>query len=368
MNYVVLFPEAENVHLTKDVGMIAYVLHKYHNYDSTVVCYKNNNNYSYLDTEVKGLKIEFINKLTKNPLLDGLIYLLINSRKIDVLQLFHITSRRNYYWIALYKLLNPNGKVYLKLDADYSIKNFKFNLHKISGKAKTYLIKLCDLISVETTEIYNYINQHWPIKVEYIPNGFYNCSKKEYVSYGYKENIICTVGRIGSNQKATEILLKAFKEAAEFIPFWNLKIIGPIEEQFKTYINSFFNENPNLKCRIEFTGNISDKRILENEYRKCKIFCLTSRWEGFPLVYLEAIKNGCYIITSNVEAAHDITRNEQYGRIFEIDNYKELSEALIKVCRNEGNLGNMCIPIQEFAYDNFYWVNICKKVNDLLSN
>ena len=57
MKFVTLFPEMENVHLIKSCGMIPYVLHKYHGYDSKIVGYNNHGNYDYINTEVKGLKI-----------------------------------------------------------------------------------------------------------------------------------------------------------------------------------------------------------------------------------------------------------------------------------------------------------------------
>jgi hypothetical protein len=61
MTFVTLFPGATNIHLTKDVGMIPFIMHKYYGYDSTLVCYKNDE-YDYLETEVKGLKIDFLEK------------------------------------------------------------------------------------------------------------------------------------------------------------------------------------------------------------------------------------------------------------------------------------------------------------------
>lgn len=351
--------------MTKDVGMIPYILHKYYSYNSTMLCYKNDEDYPYLEKEVKGLKIDFIKPYTKKSTYDALIYLIKNSRKIDVLQLFHL-ARRNFLWIAVYLLLNPKGKVYIKLDANLTILNYKLSSDTILERIKIKLLKKCKLISVETYDLYNYLNDNWPVKVEYIPNGFYECEEKQTVHYDEKENVICTVGRIGTYEKASEILLKGFREAAEYIPGWKLKVIGPIEKEFQIYIDNFFAENPSLKERIIFTGNIIDKEVLNKEYINSKIFCLTSRTEGFPLVYLEAIKNGCYIITSNVTSAKDITMDRKYGDIFEVDNYKELASILIKTCNNEQKLNELCEPIQKFAYEKFNWVSICEKINNYL--
>ena len=111
-NYCVLYPEAENVHLIKDVGMIAYKMFKLFGYEASLACYENGS-YDYLEKEVKGLKLNFIERKYNNNILDGIRYLRKNAKSIDVLQLFHITIRSVVYAFT-YKLFNSKGKIYLK--------------------------------------------------------------------------------------------------------------------------------------------------------------------------------------------------------------------------------------------------------------
>jgi len=365
MTFVTMFPETQNVHLIKDVGMIPYIMHKEYGLDSKIVCY-NNGEYPYIKNEVYGLKIDFIKKCTGKSVIDGALYLLKNSKKIDILHLFHF-SKRSAFWILIYKILNRHGKIYLKLDADYHIKS-SMNPRKsnLKGYFKRKTLDRCNLISVENTNIYNFLKESWKIDVKLIPNGFYNNSERRNIYYKDKENIILTVGRIGTYQKSTEVLLDGFKLAYNDIKGWKLRIIGPVEDEFKSYLKKFFNENPELKDNIEIVGEISDRKILEDQYRKAKIFCLVSRYESFGLVFLEAMKLGCYIITSNVESAIDITCNKQYGDIFEIDDSNELSQLLIKNCNNERKILESSINIQNFVYKNFTWEKICKKILDYL--
>lgn len=361
MNFVTLFPETENIHLIKDVGMIPYIMHEKFGFNSTIACYKNGE-YPYLNKEVKGLKIDYIERYTGKSILDGAIYLVNNAKKIDILHLFHF-SRRSVLWTYIYKILNSKGKVYLKLDTNYSIKE-KTNpsLNKIKSKIKNKVLKKYDLISVETVKVYEYLKCDWKINVQYIPNGFYDYEQKKLVSYKEKQNIICTVGRIGTYEKATEILLEGFKLFAENTKSWKLRVIGPIEERFKKYIDDFMEKNPKLNGKIEFIGAIYDREKLEKEYIKAKVFCLTSRYESFGLVFLEAMKNGCYIISSNVDSANDITDYETYGSIFAVGSANELAESLIKNCNNDEKLNENCYAVQEYAYNKFYWPSICKKI------
>jgi len=58
--FVTIFDRTRNFHLVKDVGQIPYHISQEHEYISKIVTCKNEDNYSYLDNEVKGLQIDFI--------------------------------------------------------------------------------------------------------------------------------------------------------------------------------------------------------------------------------------------------------------------------------------------------------------------
>jgi glycosyltransferase involved in cell wall biosynthesis len=358
--FVTIFPNAENIHLIKDIGMIPYTMYKEFGYKSSIACYKNGE-YSYLYSEVKGLNIDFIKKHTSKPVIDVAIYLLKNAKDIDVLHLFHF-GKKIFVWVWLYKLLNRNGKVYLKLDANRTIKD-----NSLKNIIKKAIFNKCDLVSVETKELYDYLNQNWPVKVELIPNGFIDNHKMITITPQEKENYIITVGRIGSAEKANETLMEAFAKVQYQVLNWKLKLIGPIEDGFEGYIDKYFITYPMLKDRVIFTDAIYDKKKLDEEYRRAKIFCLTSPMEGFPLVFLEAIKSGCYIISSDVSAAYDVTDDEKYGDIFRVGDVEKLSYLLVDNCTNSIKLDELYVEIQQFAYKNFNWKTICEKISFLLS-
>jgi glycosyltransferase involved in cell wall biosynthesis len=364
--FLTFFPLAENIHLTKDVGMIPYVLHKEFNHDSTIACY-NNGNYPYLDTEVLGLKQQFVPKIFNNYTLDSLMFILFNFRKYDVVQCFHLI-KPSLLILSVFKVLKgisfASSFTYLKLDTDDSIKSRKLSIsYKI-------LLNSVNLISIETKSIYNYLNENNFLgkKVSYIPNGFYDSDERKNVMFDEKENLIITVGRIGTYQKNNEVLLEGFKQFLAVNNQWRLEIIGSVEDDFKIYCESFFVENPGIKECIFFTGAITDRKILKNKYKKAKIFVLTSRFEGFPLVFLEAVKAGCTIISSNVTSAHDITDDEKYGAIFPIDDSYGLAQALEKIVSNPVKLEKDCELIQNFAYEKFSWREICEKLDFLIKN
>lgn len=362
--FLTLFPFSQNVHLTKDVGMIPFILHKVRGYESTIACYKIGE-YPYLESEVKGLNIIFIKKVFGNEILDGLLFILKNYKKFDVLMTFHLVNS-SFIWLSFFRFLKGSkGKTYLKFDANLSLLSLNIS-NNVYKKILLPQLRKIDLVSVETKKLCNELVVKWNLNAKCLPNGFFDNFKREDVRWEEKQNMIISVGRIGDKNKSNEILLKAFAIFFKQNQQWKLKFIGPIEQGFNKFIGEFFLSNPELKNVVEFTGNITDKKILHSFYATSKIFVLTSKSEGFPLVFLEALKSGCYILTSNTTAAFDITNQQQFGKVFEIDDVKELSALLIETSNNEKLLEMNTKFAQDFVYKQFYWPTICREIDHYL--
>ena len=358
-----IFPALINVHLAKDVGMIPFILHKELGYDSTVATYKNGD-YIYLDNEVKGIKLSFISKITGVSLLDGMIYMLLNLNKFDILQVYHF-SPRSIIWCFFFKIVKLGRcKTYLKLDAGDDVKKVRFT--GLGMKLLEYFLSTVDLVTIETTQIQEVLNNNWKRKVEYIPNGFYDYGIREEVPFAYKENLIITVGRIGTVQKDTGVLCEAFAKFAMENKDWGLKIIGPIDPRFIDYAQKYTEKYPHLKNRVEFTGDISDRKVLNKLYKKAKIFVLTSKEESFGLVYLEAMSSGCYVISSAITPAYDLIDNEQYGKLFPVGDINALTDKIFEVTQDSELMESVSQKAQKYVYNQFYWIPICEKIDKLL--
>lgn len=364
--FVTIFPEAENVHLTKELGLIPYVLHKHFDYDGSIASYQNGT-YPTIEREVSGLKQMFIKRIFDNQLADVLWFLLFNFFRFDVISVYHFTHTS---WISglFFKLLTLNkGKVYLKLDADERLFNYKPRGYK--KRLSNFIFSHIDLVSVENKSYARRLNEAGVFgrAVELIPNGFYGFGSTSVVDFFEKENLMITVGRIGTLQKATEVLCKAFVVFSQKDTNWRLEIIGPVADSFKTFISDFFLKYPEMLERITFVGSVNERDKLEKYYRRAKIFVLTSRWEGFPNVFLEAISKGCFVISSDLPAAYDITDHGKYGCIFPVDDVENLAMTLENVCGDQYNLEINCKAVQKFAFDNYHWVKICERLNYLLT-
>ncbi len=357
--FVTLFPPCNNDELVKDVGMIAYIMAKYYQYDSTVVGSNIDLSGIYADELKKVLTLSPLKKYFKNDNLNGLVYILKHAKEIDVLHIFHFRPQRNLLWVYLYKLLNPKGIVYLKLDMRIQhIEELKKNKKCTFG-----VMKKINVISAESEAIKTGIEAIYHRKVILIPNGYYDFFAANKVKPEHKENLLITVGRLGTYEKATDILLEAFYESSGRHS-WKLRLIGSIEPSFEPYIKSFFEKYPEMKERIEFAGVIKDRTLLNDEYQKAKVFVLPSRYEGFPLVLPEAMKNGDYtILSSNISPAKELTAHGTFGLIVKPDNVSELAEAIVKVCTENKNWSAVAQNIINEAEKNYEWVGICGRLD-----
>lgn len=123
-------------------------------------------------------------------------------------------------------------------------------------------------------------------KFSHIPNAV---SFKEWITekeMQQKQNIVLVVARLDENQKRISEILKIWKNFEEKFSFsdWMLNIVGDGEDR-KVY-EAYIHQN-NLK-NVKLLG----RRAPIEEYRKAKIFLMTSKSEGYPLTISEAKQMG----------------------------------------------------------------------------
>lgn len=382
--FVTSFPDIKNIHLIKDVGMYPYGMSKFCGYESSILL-DSEQEYPYLDTEVKGLNGVKVKKFFAKDKWNFLIWLICHAKEIDVLNLIHQVNHTRLS-IAIFKRLNRNGKVYVHCDCDgtdYSKYTLGLDGNSIKKKMKRIIyhyifypkwIRKDILWGVQNQEAETNITGKFPYQnVAYMPNGYsfsdVSENKIDNLEYSDKENIILTVGRNGTDQKRTDILLEGFAlSRKELDTSWRLRIVGPIEEDFQLYIQDYFCKYPELKTKVEFVGAVYDRDKLVEEYMCAKVFAFTSDYESFGIVLVEAMSCGCTVITSNFPAAKDITNNEDYGKIFEAGNVDEFAKCLIAVCNDEKKLEKQRNQIVEYANVNYSYENILEKLDEWLIN
>lgn len=361
MKFYTLFLKTENVHLMKDVGQIPICLKRDFGYDTFLVTYRNGE-YPYLLNEAKGLKIQFINQSIWGKIVDGICFIWKNRKSIDVLNVYHL-NLSSFVWIIFFRLVKKKrALVYLKLDANH------MEIEKVQSKSPRALVKRitlrkADIVSAETVMIKEALQKYTKTEILYIPNGYLSIDASDTKSAINKENIILTVGRLGSYSKATELLVDAFIYA-EIPSKWKLVLAGPMSEEFAEWIGERIKKYPEMRDRILMTGQIEDKGILREWYQKAKIFVLPSRWESFGIVLIEALLAGDYLITSDtVLAARDLIHNSDMGMIFPSGSVEELKRMLEEATARDIDWDENAKRIIKSVEGKFLWKNILQTLD-----
>jgi len=107
-------------------------------------------------------------------------------------------------------------------------------------------------------------------------------------------NQILAVGRL-EVQKGFDWLIEAWSKIATNFPDWTLRICGEGNERENLKLKI---EDLRLKNRVIMEGLCNN---LEEEYQNCKLFVLSSRYEGLPLALMEAMSCGVGCIAMDCE-------------------------------------------------------------------
>lgn len=333
----------------KDVCLIPILMKEKYDFEASIVNYGINK--KLVNEFFPGVECVNVRK-TGNYILDINDYLEENAKNIDIAYLFG--PYKTYDIISkLYKMYNPNGKIYLKLDMN------RYWLQRlVNNNYFKNLLEISDLITVEDKKLQNMINMICNSEVEYLRNGYYEFFDIPKVNYEEKKNVILSVGRLGTEQKRTDVLIEAFLKAD--LSNWELHLIGGVESEFLPVLDKY-KENPKFLKQVKLLGRIEpkDKKNLYDEYRQAKIFCMTSQMEACAHVYSEASSNGCYIVSTDVDGISDIS---EYSTIVPINDIDGVAKAFENASKNEELMKKNCYKLQEYVRNEGMWDFIIGKL------
>ena len=156
---------------------------------------------------------------------------------------------------------------------------------------------------------------HFPVQVIYNPLTL----EPGNPSQGNTKKFLA-VGRFSRQHKGFDLLIQAFHLFAEKNKNWTLDIVGEgVEEDlYRKMIAEYRLEN---RITIHpFTNHI------QSYYSDAQIYVLSSRWEGFGLVLVEAMVHGLPIVSSDLPTSIEIMGD--FGLYFENGNVEELAQRL----------------------------------------
>ena len=150
-----------------------------------------------------------------------------------------------------------------------------------------------------------------------------------------RKKIITAVGRLEAYYvKGFDLLLEAFAKVSMSHTDWMLRIVGSDIDGGKSlnYLKEITKDFC-LEDKVEFVEYQKDILPL---YQESEIFVLSSRYEGFGLVLIEAMSQGCACIACDYYGRqNEIVNSPSYGIVCPSGDVRALQSALEKLLDDE---------------------------------
>lgn len=197
-----------------------------------------------------------------------------------------------------YDALYGKGSLYIGEELQ---RHYEYQLSKLQH---TIVLCHCDAIKY-----------HIPTNVIYNPLTL----KPGQPSDGTSKRFLA-IGRFSPLHKGFDILIDAFCLFAQHNSEWHLDIVGEGQEgdRIQRMIDKY-----KLNDRITihpFTNNI------QAYYSRAQVYILSSRWEGMPLVLMEAMSHGLPVVSSDLPVCQEIMGD--FGMYFRNGDVEDLSRRM----------------------------------------
>jgi glycosyltransferase involved in cell wall biosynthesis len=192
--------------------------------------------------------------------------------------------------------------------------HFKYqmqNLDNVVVLTKTDADLFKEELGLETSVIYN------PLTL--VPGNRCDVTAKKFLA----------VGRMSPQHKGFDILINAFALFAKDNKDWTLDIVGdgPEHDMLQDLIIRH-----QLQNRITIHPFTQD---VQSYYSAASVFVLSSRWEGFPLVIMEALAHGLPIIASDIPVCKEFLGGKDFCRFFESESTESLCNAMLSIVKSD---------------------------------
>lgn len=274
---------------------------------------------------------------------------LINNIKPDI-----IISTFGNEISFLHKLKTQAKKIAeIHFSGNYRLLLNQNRLRRLANKWLTYRfkqnVKHYDAFVCLTKED----KRNWEgVKNLYVIPNFIN-SKSDHPAILENKSVI-SVGRL-NYQKGYDRLVEAWKHVAEQYPDWTLQIYGSgeLKEELENQIRLY-----GLQSSILINPPTND---IYNRLMASSIYVLSSRYEGLPMVLLEAMACGLPIVSFDCQCGpKDLLANKNAGILIPKGDIDGLSKAIISLISNKDKRQSMGISSYSEA-DKYLFNNIINR-------
>lgn len=206
--------------------------------------------------------------------------------------------------------------------------SFARKMDAINTFTRHYLYKYADGLSILTKRDEKLLGNKYPQKrVIYNPLAYPLLNEATL-----RQKTVLCVGRFDIWKiKGFDLIVDMWRELYKNYPDWKLVFAGTGRDESVNYIKELVAERK-LENSVVFLGQVDDMKAL---YSQSGIFALSSRIEGFPMVLLEAMSQGCPCVAFNVGGASEEMIEEGAGFVIEDGNVNAFENALSELMAND---------------------------------
>lgn len=145
-----------------------------------------------------------------------------------------------------------------------------------------------------------------------------------------KKNIVLAIGRMDAWKiKGFDVLVRAWKTVYATHPNWRLVIKGKFVPEVISMLKEIGGDSVESIDFLDYDENVLDA------YREASIFVLSSRYEGWGLVAVEAMSQGCATIACDFNGRQaEFIEDNVNGLLCEPDNHVMLSQKICYLINN----------------------------------
>ena len=133
------------------------------------------------------------------------------------------------------------------------------------------------------------------------------------------------IGRFSPKHKGFDLLIKAFAKFSQTNNDWMLEIVGEGDEE--NIYRQLIAEH-HLEQRVKICPFTND---IQRHYAGASVYVLSSRWEGQPLVLVEAMAHGLPIVSSDLPVAKELLEGRGCGIFFNCGDINDMALALSRM-------------------------------------
>ena len=292
-------------------------------------------NINYLSQIIREYKIEIvINQAGFSRDTFRLVYSVKDNLPFKLITCLHNSLWGSVKYNTSHVLNKYLGKIGIEISDNFIIDTGIRYLYKLKWKCHyKNICKYSDALVLLSEKFKYELSEFITIRPDYnivaIPNPTsYKGFSEEELQKSEKEKILLYVGRIQNRQKRIDLLLRIWALVQEQCPDWSLVIVGDGNSK-----DELKNLSQELKLeRVRWVKRCDPRPF----YEKSSIFALTSSFEGFGIVLVEAMQYGVIPFAFNSYlSVTDIIDNHKNGILIPPFDVNMYSSYLVDMMNSE---------------------------------